>query len=40
VHPVVAGLNQVITVATGLKMLDCPVNPRNGLNSIGEGQLA
>jgi hypothetical protein len=34
--PVVAGLNRPIAVATGLTMLDCPVKPRNGINSIGE----
>jgi hypothetical protein len=40
VHPVVVGLNRAITVATGLKMLHCPVKPRNGLNSVGEGHLS
>jgi hypothetical protein len=25
-----------ITVATGLKMLDCPGQPHNGINSIGQ----
>jgi hypothetical protein len=36
VHPVVAGLNRAITVATGLKMLDCPVKPHNGIKSIDQ----